>query len=383
MKDSLVKSIADAVLYEGYLLYPYRPSAVKNQQRWNFGALCPESYSLAQAGTESWAMQTQVLIEASPNTKLNVAVRFLHVLNREVAQAAADCHSPICECGHRELESFGGIHLGVVPVLEVNGRLFQPLQEAVEREVCLPQLELGESAIDNTSHLFSFPASETFEPLSDDSIREVVGALIRRQETIDGVVEIRVERCELRSSADEESPNTSEPHSGKNSKANQLRKITVQIRNLTPFEDAGKLTRDDSLMRSFVSTHTILTVESGEFVSLLDPPEKFSEAAAGCSNVGTFPVLVGEEGTRDCMLSSPIILYDYPQIAPESPGSLFDGTEIDEILTLRIMTLTDEEKREMRNADDRARQILERTESLPVELFMKMHGAMKGVKRKS
>ena len=83
------------------------------------------------------------------------------------------------------------------------------------------------------------------------------------------------------------------------------------------------------------------------------------------------------------MLSSPIILYDYPQIAPESPGSLFDGTEIDEILTLRIMTLTDDEKREMRNADDRARQILERTETLPAEQFMKMHGAMKGVNRKS
>ena len=49
-------------------------------------------------------------------------------------------------------------------------------------------------------------------------------------------------------------------------------------------------------------------------------------------------MLVGEEGERDTMLSSPIILYDYPQIAPESPGSLFDGTEIDEILSLRILT---------------------------------------------
>jgi hydrogenase maturation protease len=383
MKDSLVKSIADAVLYEGYLLYPYRPSAVKNQQRWNFGALCPESYSLAQAGTESWTMQTQVLIEAGPNTKLNVAVRFLHLLNREVAQVVADCHSPIAECAHRELESFGGIHLGVVAELDFNSRLFQPLQEAVEREVCLPQIELEGSAIDDTFHPFSFPALETFEPLNDESTTGVVGALIRRQETINGVVEVRVERCELRNPVDEESPNTSERQSGKNSKSNQLHRITVQIRNLTPFEDAGKLTRDDSLMRSLVSTHTILTVENGELVSLLDPPEKFREAAAGCSNVGTYPVLVGEEGTRDCMLSSPIILYDYPQIAPESPGSLFDGTEIDEILTLRIMTLTDEEKREMRNADDRARQILERTESLPVEQFMKMHGAMKGVNRKS
>ncbi len=112
-------------------------------------------------------------------------------------------------------------------------------------------------------------------------------------------------------------------------------------------------------------------------------PQAFREAAAGCSNVGTYPVLVGEEGSHDCMLSSPIILYDYPQIAPESAGNLYDGTEIDEILTLRIMTLTDEEKHEMRGADERARQILERTETLPVEQLMKMHGAMKGVNRKS
>jgi hydrogenase maturation protease len=77
------------------------------------------------------------------------------------------------------------------------------------------------------------------------------------------------------------------------------------------------------------------------------------------------------------MLSSPIILYDYPQIAPESAGDLFDGTEIDEILTLRIMTLTDAEKREMRGVDERARRILERTETLPAEQLMKLHGAMR------
>ena len=106
----------------------------------------------------------------------------------------------------------------------------------------------------------------------------------------------------------------------------------------------------------------------------------FRDAAAGCHNVGTWPVLVGEAGERDCMLSSPIILYDYPEIAPESPGDLFDGTEIDEILTLRIMTLTEEEKRAMRGVDERARQILERTETLPVEQLMKMHGAMRSLR---
>ena len=91
-------------------------------------------------------------------------------------------------------------------------------------------------------------------------------------------------------------------------------------------------------------------------------------------------MLVGASGERDVMLSSPIILYDYPQLAPESPGDLFDGTEIDEILSLRILTLTDDEKREIRETDERARLILERTESLPEEQFLKLHGVLRGLR---
>jgi len=134
------------------------------------------------------------------------------------------------------------------------------------------------------------------------------------------------------------------------------------------------------LLQSLVSAHTILGVRSGEFVSLLDPPPEFRDFAGGCRNIGAWPVLVGEPGQRDTLLASPIILYDYPQIAPESAGDLFDGTEIDEILSLRIMTLTDEEKREIRQSDERARQVLERTEAMPVEQFMKLHGAVRGLR---
>ena len=79
------------------------------------------------------------------------------------------------------------------------------------------------------------------------------------------------------------------------------------------------------------------------------------------------------------MLASPIILYDYPSIAPESTGNLFDATEIDEILSLRILTHTDEEKREMRESDDRVRELLERTESMPDEQFIKLHGILRGL----
>jgi hydrogenase maturation protease len=150
------------------------------------------------------------------------------------------------------------------------------------------------------------------------------------------------------------------------------------VKNITSLEnEASRDGRDAALMRSLVSAHILLGSLDGEFVSLLDPPENLKDLAASCKNVGAWPVLVGAEGQRDTMLSSPIILYDYPQIAPESPGDLFDGTEIDEILALRIMTMTEDEKREMRNTDERARKMLDRTETLPMEHFMKLHGTLR------
>jgi hydrogenase maturation protease len=140
------------------------------------------------------------------------------------------------------------------------------------------------------------------------------------------------------------------------------------------------MSREDALMHSLISTHTILGVENGKFVSLFDPPESMAPFAARCQNKNAWPVLVGDDGSRDMMLSSPIILYDYPQIAPESPGDLFDGTEIDEILALRIMTMTDDEKREVRQSDPRGRELLERTEALPPEHLMKLHGVLRGLR---
>jgi hydrogenase maturation protease len=152
--------------------------------------------------------------------------------------------------------------------------------------------------------------------------------------------------------------------------------VGVRIINRT---DAGSdpARREDVLAHCLVSAHTILTVERGEFVSLLDPPAELRELAAECHNLNTWPVLAGTPPARDTMLSSPIILYDYPEIAPESAGDLFDGTEIDEILSLRIMALSDDEKREIAQSDERARLLLERTESLAAEQLMSLHGVMR------
>jgi hypothetical protein len=340
----LVEKIANTVLYEGYILYPYRPSAVKNQQRWNFGALCPESYSQAQGGTEACSMQTECLVKGDERAALHVKVRFLHLLLREVRQL----ETPL-----PELPEDAKLDLQTVPALEVGGRIYQTWQEAVEREISLPGFNLRELVAQTQRQTFTFPSMQETELLrSPDGL--LAGVVVRQQQRIQCSIEVAAEQA-----------------------GEGLYKVTVRILNLTLLADAKSRSRDDALLRSLVSTHTILVAHDGEFVSLLEPPADLREMAAACRNVGTWPVMAGEEGARDCMLSSPIILYDYPQIAPESAGDLFDGTEIDEILTLRIMTLTDEEKREMRGVDERARRLLERTETLPLEQLMKLHGAMR------
>src|SRR5262249_18875838 len=131
------------------------------------------------------------------------------------------------------------------------------------------------------------------------------------------------------------------------------------------------------LLASFVSTHMILVVRNGEFVSLLDPPENLRAVTANCRNVGVWPVLVGAEPERNCMLCSPIILYDYPRVADESPGDLFDGTEIDKILTPRTLTLSGAKKDERRRSGERERRILERAESLTPKQLLKLQGPVR------
>ena len=347
MNLGAVEKIAKAVLYEGYMLYPYRPSSVKNQQRWNFGVLCPRSYSEAQNGSEAWSMQTECLVEGSSMTGIEVRVRFLQLVKRSIGELTM----PLSGAPSGETPE-----VRPVEKLAVNGRVYQPWQEAIEREVILPVYNVEALGYRQVPDVFSFHPERQFEYLRDDS-GQIVGVIIRERKSLRGSVEITSERID-----------------------DAVFKVGVRIRNTTPFVVAQDCSRDEALLSSLVSVHTVLGVQDGRFVSLLAPPERLSEIAASCENIGTWPVLVGEEGQCDTLLSSPIILYDYPQIAPESAGDLFDGTEIDEILSLRIMTLTDDEKREMSQSDDRARQMLERTETMPVEQLMKLHGVLRGLR---
>jgi len=346
MNTRHVDAIAKAVLYEGYLLYPYRPSSVKNRQRFNFGVLYPRSYAEAQLGSDRWDIQTECLVVASGNPTVEVKVRFLKLIERTVARFA----DPVAEP-----QQAPGPH--VVSQLEVNGRIERPWQEATECEVTRAPTNLHSLLEKPIEFSFDFPSSDEINPLTNDD-GETIGIITRRQQSVCGNVQI--------------SATALKP---------ELYKLRVSVRNLTlldPFYGAAsEVNREVALISSLVSAHTLLAVTDGQLVSLLEPPEEYKSEAAACKNEGVWPVLVGEPGQRDTMLASPIILYDYPQIAPESPGDLFDGAEIDEILTLRIMTMTDEEKQEMRGSDPRARLLLERTEALPAEYFAKLHGTLR------
>jgi len=348
MNAKLVEDIANAVLYEGYILYPYRRSAVKNRQRFNFGVLAPREYCEAQTG-ENCSFQCQCLATCGAGgepAELEVKVRFLRLVERSVCAI-----SPASE----ELPKAGSPNYRAVQSLTVNGRTYEPWQEAAD---CSIAVRCGIEELMRAQHGEStaFSYKKEFESLRDADGR-IAGVIVREQQRLTTEVSIAAQAV-----------------------GDGIVRITVRATNTTPVRIAADWKREDALRHSLLSAHAILHIEGGEFISLLDPPEEFQEAARACANVSVWPVLIGEESARDAMLASPIILYDYPQIAPESAGELFDGTEIDEILALRILTLTDAEKQEMRSGDERARQILERTESLPPEQMMKLHGVLREIR---
>jgi hypothetical protein len=298
------EKIAAAILYEGYILYPYRPTAIKNRQRWNFGTLYPRIYAEAQRPQEPFRLIAECLAVGDAKAGIDVRISFLQLVPTQNMDKLMD------------------------PSLAWD--------EAVERTSEHAGLRLGDLVV--------FPVSLEMEI-------ETVQQNLRIE------LSIRAEMLQ-----------------------DDVYKLRLELQNTSALPSGAGAKRDEALPLSFVSAHLLLGTSGGEFVSLLDPDAAYREAVAACCNTGVFPVLVGEEPDRSMMFCSPIILYDYPKIAPESEGDFFDGTEMDEMLTLRVLTLTDAEKEEMRNGDPRARRILERTEALSSDSLLKAHGVIRGLR---
>jgi hypothetical protein len=328
--------VADAVLHEGYLLYPYRASSAKNQVRWQFGVLGPPGAATAGVGEEP-SMRVEVLLEAGPAPVLDLRLRFLQLQRRAVEEATDTGFQPV-----RELRSGADSWLS--------------WDEAVDREVDLGPFRLRDlTATGSVVRLpVEVPGGEDVELLHHAG--RVVGRVRRQRWPLRAQVELTV---------------TDEPA------AHPLMALRVRVDNMATHPPGGD--RDEAHRRSLLTAHLVLALDGGAFCSAVEPPAWAAARAAACDSSRCWPVLVGASGQRDVVLASPIILDEHPQIAAESAGELFDATEIDEILTLRVMTMTEEEKREARATDPRAAAILDRCDAMSPQELQRLHGARRDV----
>jgi hypothetical protein len=274
-------AIADAILYEGYMLYPYRRSALKNRAGWTFGVVLPRA-----EGRPPSELRFECLVVDGPATEVTATLRFLFPLS------AGDQHAIPCEV--------------TVPLTRL--------------------AELREGAIVTP---FTFH---------------------RAEDRVDGELQLAALDAAV-----------------------GVKKLAVTVTNTTHAPAHSERTQSSSM----VSTHVLLGLRDGEFVPPRDPSPSLAGVAETCRQDGLWPILVGERGRRDMMIGAPIILEDYPEIAPESPSSLFDGTEIDEILTLRILTLAPDERDEIAAGDPRVRALVARTEALDAAQLAQLHGTMR------
>ena len=301
-----VRQVADAVLYEGYLLYPYRASAQKNQQRFQFGVLMPPTYA---DPSERSSLQTECVLECPRHTEdseISVLVRFLQLQLRD------------------------------------------SWDEAVEQER-LMTFPLPELLDDEMSGAFNAAGSIDTDP---DGYRRW---------RLDGLLRAGLTRL----------PG---PYG-----ALRLR-LSLENRTITETTTIEQSRRQEALRYALVAAHLIVQVPGGVFLSMTDPPHWAAGYIAECVNEGVWPVLAGPAERRDLLLVSPIILYDHPELAAESPAALYDATEIDEILLLRTLALTDEEKSEARATDPRAAAVIDRADTLSPDILDRLHGAIRSMR---
>jgi hypothetical protein len=349
MSLSLARAVADAVLYEGYLLYPYRASSQKNQARWQFGILGPPGAAAAGTGEEP-DMFADCLLTPGPQAALEIHVRFLQLQSRTA----------------EKMDDDGGFT--AVDELTVGAARWLSWDEAVEREVTLGPFPVAGFSGQEAVLPVEVPGGEDTEELRDAAGR-LAGRLVRRRRPLHG---------EMRLAA---SPADGPPVRLRVGVANRAAKTAaapasgVAAGRTDGWPDGW--TRQHAIAESFIGTHVLLSLQDGDFVSLLEPPPGAHAAAAACRQHRCWPVLAGPEGQRDVLLLSPIILYDHPAVAPESSVALYDSTEIDEILTLRVLTLTEEEKAEARATDPRAASIIDRCEAMSPAELQQLHGILR------
>jgi hypothetical protein len=324
---ALARLAADAVLYEGYLLYPYRSTAAKNQVRWQFGVLGPPGAAAAGLGEEPDLAVECLLLPGGETAAVTVHLRFLQLQRRQAERSDG-------EGGYTQ-----------VPELRGAGAVWTTWDEAVEVDRELGTFSVPE-LIRGVHPVVRIDGGEEEESVPP-------GRLVRRRWPLRAMVTMK---------AEPDGP---------------VLRLRVAVRN-----SGGRAADKDAALRSsLIGTHLLMSARGIRFVSVIDPPADAREAAGRCTQRRCWPVLAGDGGpdgqTSDVVLAAPIILSDHPAVAPESTVAMFDSTEIDEILTLRVMTLTDEEKAAARATDPRAAAIIDRCEQLSPQDLQRLHGIMR------
>ena len=334
---AVARQVADAVLYEGYILFPYRASALKNRYRWQWGVVIPR----AQAdigGSEPCALHCEMLLRAAPGTVVDISARFLQLRLRQMVDAE---QRPVDE-------------------LEVDGQPMPTWEEGIEHEVTVA-VTVGESRL--WTRRFALDGGEQVERLG------AAGTAVRTTQPVQGELRVDVTQVTV-----------------------DVYKLSTSVHNETPWS-VRRAPRDDVLRRSIVGVHVLAHAATGDFASAIDPPDWVPADVGALRNRGLHPVLVGdgdhdaESGsaqahgephrTASTVLAAPIILYDHPSVAPESPGPSFDATEVDELLALCVLGLSDDEKRRARATDPRAAALIDRTDTLPAAVRERLHGTVR------
>jgi hypothetical protein len=227
----------------------------------------------------------------------------------------------------------------------------------VEREV---RIHVRPALQSKTSIPIAFRAEEKIEELFDADGR-LMGRVVRKRWPLSGTLAVECEHL------------TTAP---------KLEKVRVRVENSSEVVPGE---RSSALRTAFVSTHTLLHVTNGRFLSVLDPPEGLAEASGALRNLHTWPVLVGDQSVdpqrSQLVLSSPIILYDFPAVAPQSEADTCDSLEIDELMMLSVRSLSDAERAEAKATDPRAKAIVERAERFDADELSRLHGTLAQDKR--
>ena len=332
--SAILENLTRTLLYEGYALYPYHRSAVKNQKPIPFGVVFPEQYNSHNPHAHS-TMQTQCIVTGNSHILFNLSIRFLHLIKVEL------------------LERDQASHFRPANDLNVNGESYQAGWQTFERIINARDVEINQLIENQKTIILDLDKMEECSDINNEK-KEIVAKEIKSVSEINGTITIDATPVENRSDAF---------------------RTTINITNTTPVTNPGTVSRDEMLGHSLLSTHIIINAVNGQFISHQNPNEQWKASIESCKNLNTWPILIDESDTT--LLSSPIILYDYPQIHPQSATDLFDSTEIEEALLLHVAVLSDEEKERIAASDEKLRTMLNKVKSVTPAALINLHSGLK------